>query len=77
VAVALGNIAAPEAIPALSRALDDEEPLVRGHAAWALGQIGSAEAVSALRRKLAVESDPEVISEIKEAVAEGTARRPE
>jgi epoxyqueuosine reductase len=77
VAVALGNIAAPEAVPALSRALDDEEPLVRGHAAWALGQIGSAEAVSALRRKLAVESDPEVISEIKEAVAEGTARRPE
>ena len=29
-----------EALPALIRALDDEETLVRGHVAWALGQIG-------------------------------------
>jgi len=41
VAVALGNWVAPEAVPALVRALEDPEPLVRGHAAWALGRISS------------------------------------
>src|ERR671914_1301045 len=39
VAVALGNSKSSEAVPALIGALDDNEPLVRGHAAWALGQI--------------------------------------
>ena len=41
VAVALGNRGSPEAVPALAVALSDEEPLVRGHAAWALGRIGT------------------------------------
>jgi epoxyqueuosine reductase len=36
VAVALGNWEAREAVPALAAALDDDEALVRGHAAWAL-----------------------------------------
>lgn len=39
VAVALGNWGDPQAIPALRRALDDPEPLVREHAAWALARI--------------------------------------
>jgi epoxyqueuosine reductase len=39
VAVALGNWGSPRAIPALKRALDDPEPLIRKHAAWALTQI--------------------------------------
>ena len=39
VAVALGNAATPDAIPALEKALQDHEPLVREHAAWALEQI--------------------------------------
>ena len=39
VAVALGNAATPAAIPALEKALQDHEPLVREHAAWALEQI--------------------------------------
>jgi epoxyqueuosine reductase len=41
VAVALGNWGSPEAVPALAIALNDEEPLVRGHAAWALGRIAA------------------------------------
>src|SRR3954471_17898377 len=41
VAVALGNWGSPEAVPALAVALNDYEPLVRGHAAWALGCIGT------------------------------------
>jgi epoxyqueuosine reductase len=38
-ALALGNTAGPEAVPALRRALEDTEPLVREAAAWALGRI--------------------------------------
>ncbi|KAF0109254.1 MAG: iron-sulfur binding protein [Anaerolineaceae bacterium] len=39
VAVALGNTGGPEAVPALEKALKDEEPLVREHAAWALERL--------------------------------------
>jgi epoxyqueuosine reductase len=68
VAVALGNIKSREAIPALIHALNDEEPLVRGHAAWALGQIGSRSALTALQRRLQIENDAEVSSEIDAAI---------
>ncbi len=64
VAVALGNWGAPEAVPSLAVALNDEEPLVRGHAAWALGRIGTAEAEQALRGREAVEEDDWVREEI-------------
>jgi epoxyqueuosine reductase len=39
VCVALGNWGDPSAAPALTLALQDREPVVRGHAAWALGRI--------------------------------------
>ncbi len=39
VAVALGNWGHPAALPVLERALDDPEPLIREHAAWAVAQI--------------------------------------
>jgi epoxyqueuosine reductase len=39
VAVALGNWADPQAIPALERALHDPEPLICEHAAWALARM--------------------------------------
>ena len=38
--VAAGNWGSRTAVPALTRLLVDEEPIVRGHAAWALGRIG-------------------------------------
>ena len=69
VAVALGNSKSPEAVPALVRALEDEEALVRGHAAWALGEVGSASALEALERRARCETDPEVQSEINDASA--------
>jgi len=68
VAVALGNIGSTEAIPALIQALDDAEPLIRGHAAWALGQIGTRLAMDALQRRLDMEVDPEVRVEIDAAL---------
>ena len=68
VAVALGNLKSLDAVPALLRSLDDEEPLVRGHVAWALGQIGSQAALDSLRRRLGTENDPHVQEELREAI---------
>ena len=38
-AVVLGNGGTAETVDVLTRALDDDEPLVREHAAWALGRL--------------------------------------
>jgi epoxyqueuosine reductase len=70
VAVALGNWGSPEAVPALAAALNDEEPLVRGHAAWALGRIGTEAAWQALRGREEVEEDAWVLTEIRSAFDE-------
>jgi len=69
VAVAIGNSGMREAVPVLIAALDDEEPLVRGHVAWALGQLGGEEATEALMRRMTVEEESEVIEELKVALA--------
>jgi len=69
VAVALGNLKSQEAVPALIASLDDAEPLVRGHAAWALGEIGSQPALDALQKLLPVEADAAVRAEIEAAIA--------
>jgi epoxyqueuosine reductase len=37
--VSAGNWGSPEALPALKRLLNDDEPLLREHAAWAIGRI--------------------------------------
>jgi len=57
VCVALGNWGSPEAIPVLTRALGDPEPLVRGHAAWALGRVGGAAASELLSSALPSDGD--------------------
>ena len=62
--VALGNIGDARAVPALIEALRHEEPLVRGHAAWALGMIGRPEARDALETALATEQDVGVREEM-------------
>ena len=68
VAVALGNWGNRRAVPALKRALDDDEALVREHAAWALGKIGGQSASEALDKRLSVETETQVISEIRDAL---------
>lgn len=79
VAVALGNWGSVEAVPALAAALQDEEPLIRGHAAWALGRIVSppdtpSEVVSAcilsINNRLGVEMDEWVREELTLALEE-------
>ncbi len=68
VAVALGNWGDAAAVPALIGALNDSEPLVRGHAAWALGQVLTSAARSALETRLRMENDETVKEEIKMAL---------
>lgn len=68
VAVALGNIGDPSAIPALTRALNCESPLVRGHAAWALGRIGGCDSIAALGSRSSIEDDLWVRNEIEMAL---------
>jgi epoxyqueuosine reductase len=70
VAVALGNLKSREAVPALIQALQDSEPLVRQHVAWALGQIGTRESLSALERRLDIETEAQVCEEIRETLTE-------
>ena len=69
VAVALGNWANVEAIPALCLGLDDEETLVRIHSAWALGQISDLQAQTKLESAKLTEKNPEVLEEIEAALA--------
>jgi epoxyqueuosine reductase len=64
VCVALGNIGDPEAVPALTDTLHHDEPLVRGHAAWALGRIGGPNVKSALKQALDTEKDKDVREEL-------------
>ena len=68
VCIALGNVADRGSVPALARALDDPEPLVRGHAAWALGRLGGAAARAALHQALSREADAWVRAECEQAV---------
>jgi hypothetical protein len=48
-AVVLGNVGTRRTSAVLEQALDDPEPLVREHAAWALTQIGSSGMVAPAR----------------------------
>jgi epoxyqueuosine reductase len=72
VAVALGNLRDARAVPTLEAALQDAEPLIRGHAAWALGRIGGRRAHDVLQHALSSERDPDVREEMIAALAEVT-----
>jgi len=64
VLIALGNSAAPEAVPVAERLLDDGAPLVRAMAVWALSRLLPAADFAAQRaRRRAGESDAAVRAE--------------
>lgn len=72
-ALVLGNRPLPRALPALTGALADAEPVVRGAAAWALGRwidagVEADGARVALERRLVTEDDPEVRRELAAAL---------
>jgi epoxyqueuosine reductase len=69
-AVALGNLGTDEDVSHLATALrDHDEPLVRGHAAWALGRLGGRDATHALDHCRRLEADPLVAEEIDAALS--------
>jgi epoxyqueuosine reductase len=63
--IVLGNRRRAEALPALARALEDADEVVRGHAAWAIRSIGGPESRRLLRRAADRESSPQVLTEIR------------
>ena len=68
-AVALGNIGNGDDVPYLLAAMTDHnEPLVRGHAAWALGRLGGPTARRALDRARTLDSDDFVREEAAAAL---------
>jgi epoxyqueuosine reductase len=69
-AVVLGNVGTASDVDVLTHALDDPEPLVREHVAWALGRLGAASAADVLRRRLMAERDASVIHALDSALAE-------
>ena len=69
VAIALGNWGSPLAIQALKHGLQDEEPLIRSHSAWALGQIDHPDARKTLQESFKQERHIDVIQEIQDALS--------
>lgn len=72
-AIVLGNLGDDAAIGALVKALDDEDPVLRGHAAWAIGRIAPRH--GALERARVREADARVRTELEAALA-GECQRP-
>ncbi len=67
-AVVMGNRGEDRYVPALASTLEQAQPALRRHAAWALGRIASPAARSALRRAEDVEGDASVRREILTAL---------
>ena len=67
-AIALGNSGDRDAVPPLACALEDPEPLLRAHAAWALGRLGGRRAQAVLERALAREGEVAVREEARWAL---------
>jgi epoxyqueuosine reductase len=65
VAVALGNSGQLEAVPVLTEALSDPEPLIRSHAVWALGELLGKEVLEAVESCLLEETDALVLNEVE------------
>jgi epoxyqueuosine reductase len=66
-AIAFGNIGSSDDLPLLARFLaEHDEPLVRGHLAWAVGRLGGR---ADLARRRLTEPDDYVRSEIEAALA--------
>ena len=69
-AVVLGNRGDPGALDLLrERLVQEPEPLVRGHIAWAIGRLGGAQDMTFLQARLALEPDELVLQELALAIA--------
>jgi epoxyqueuosine reductase len=68
--VVMGNLHERGSISTLIDALDDADPIIRGHAAWALGQFADLprSARQALEDHRSMEADPFARSELDDAI---------
>lgn len=73
-AIVLGNQRTTTAVQALSRGLNDAEPLVRGASAWALGRMPAENTSKLLQDAQTSEQDPQVQAEIAAAIASQNGR---
>jgi HEAT repeat protein len=68
-ALASGNLTLREAVPTLTRLLDDADPQIRDAVIWSLGQIGGDQAKQALLVALE-DADEDTAAALEEALAE-------
>lgn len=64
VMIAVGNSGDSGLIPFVKKALNDEEPIVRAHAAWALWRLQGSDSQDTLSKHIDSEIDPMVREEI-------------
>jgi epoxyqueuosine reductase len=62
--VAAGNCGDKSAVPALAKLLQDPDPILRGHAAWALHQVGGPQAQAVIAGALINEQDDLALQEL-------------
>lgn len=68
-AIALGNVGTAQDLDVLEETvMSHDEPLVRGHAAWAMGQIDRQGSLSFLEQRLEIERDSAVCQEIRHVI---------
>ena len=67
-AIVAGNSQRHETNEPLIELLDDDNPVIRGSAAWALGRIGSTTSLAPLRQRRSVENMEDVQFEIDAAL---------
>jgi epoxyqueuosine reductase len=60
-AVVLGNVGSLDDVDVLTPALDDPEPLLHDHAAWAISQLKAANAHQTPRLSESVDDDPTLL----------------
>jgi epoxyqueuosine reductase len=68
-AIVLGNRGDATHLPLLEASLGDDEPLIRGAAAWAIGRLGSIDDAAELQSCLDAENNADVRRELELALA--------
>ncbi|MBD3675169.1 MAG: HEAT repeat domain-containing protein, partial [Planctomycetaceae bacterium] len=68
--IVLGNVGGTQHLPALVERLNDDEPLVRGAAAWAIAQLGGDGERAELQSWLQTEDNESVQQEIHDALSQ-------
>jgi epoxyqueuosine reductase len=63
--IAAGNSGLGSLLPTLQRLAEDRDPMLRLHSLWAIKRLAGRRACNLLEKALRVETDPQVVNEIK------------